>query len=57
MHAVLNNGLSPLSREQVHFMEMCCHILGMEYQDKAQQIGSDVVEASRGDLRKTIWAI
>ncbi len=41
----------------MHFEDTCCHILGIEYQNKAQQIGSKGVEAGRGDPMKTIRAI
>ncbi len=41
--------VNPLSSEEVHFVETCCHILGLEYQNNAQRIGSEVVEAGRRD--------
>jgi hypothetical protein len=37
-------------------LDTCCHILGIEYQNKAQQIESERVEAGKGDPLKTIRA-
>jgi hypothetical protein len=31
-----------LSRKETHFKETCCHLLGIECQDKAQQWGGGV---------------
>ncbi len=42
VHTELANGLNPLSSEEVYFIETCCHILGIECQDKLEQIGSEV---------------
>jgi hypothetical protein len=38
-------------------MGTCCRILGIEYQCKAQQIGSAAVESDRGDPIKNIREI
>jgi hypothetical protein len=53
VHLALTNEVNSLSNEEVHFRETCCRILGKEYQDKAQQIGGEAVEAGRGDPVKT----
>ncbi len=42
VHTALANGLNPLSSEEAYFVETCCRILGIECQDKLEQIGSEV---------------
>jgi hypothetical protein len=37
----------PLLSEEVYLMETCYSILGIEFQDKAQQIWNEVVEGCR----------
>ncbi len=34
VHAALTERENPLSKEEAHFADMCCHKLGIEYQDK-----------------------
>jgi hypothetical protein len=44
VHTALANGLNPLSSEEAYFVEtcVCCRNLGVECQDKLEQIGSEV---------------
>ncbi len=56
MHAALTKKENPLLKEEAHFVDMCCHILEIDYQDNTKQIGSEVLVAGRGDPVKTIRA-
>ncbi len=52
MHATLTNGVNPLEGGG----SLHDDVLGIKYQEKAQQIRSDAVEPGRGDPMKTIHA-
>jgi hypothetical protein len=50
-------GMNYLSSVEEHFMDTCCFILGLEYRDTVDQMGSEPVDIGGGDPVKTIKEI
>jgi hypothetical protein len=53
VHAAPTNNVNSLSSEEIHFIETCCRILGVDCRDQKEQMGAEHVNEGKGAREKS----